>query len=49
MSILTNSLATYSQIGRREDIIDEVFLIDPQETPFISSIGRTTATNTYHE
>lgn len=49
MAILTNSLATYSQIGRREDIIDEVFLIDPQETPFISSIGRTTATNTFHE
>jgi hypothetical protein len=49
MAILTNSLATYSQTGRREDIIDEVFLIDPQETPFISSIGRTTATNTYHE
>lgn len=49
MAILTNSLATYSQIGRREDIIDEVFLIDPQDTPFASSIGRKTATNTLHE
>lgn len=40
MAILTNSQNTYAAIGIREDLTDLVALIDPQETPFISNIGR---------
>jgi hypothetical protein len=35
--------------GDREDLIDKIFNTSPTETPVVSSIGRTTATNTYHE
>ena len=35
--------------GDREDLIDKIFNTSPTETPVVSSIGRTTATNTFHE
>ena len=35
--------------GVREDLIDKIFNTSPTETPVVSSLGRTKATNTLHE
>jgi hypothetical protein len=35
--------------GSREDLLDKIFNTSPTETPVVSSIGRTTATNVLHE
>jgi len=35
--------------GVREDLIDKISRTDPEETPVMSSIGRSTAKQTYHE
>ena len=39
----------YDAIGAREDLADVIYNISPTETPFMSSIGKTKATATYHE
>ena len=36
-------------IGNREDLTDVIYNIAPTETPFMSNIGRTKCTATYHE
>lgn len=40
---------TYSTRGAREDLSDVIYRIAPTETPFMSAIGKTEATNTLHE
>lgn len=40
---------TNEAIGLREDLTDVIYDISPTETPFMSSIGKTKATATYHE
>jgi len=40
---------TYTAIGQREDLSDVIYNISPTDTPFMSSIGKTKATATYHE
>jgi hypothetical protein len=40
---------TYTAIGQREDLIDVIYNIAPTETPFMSSIGKTSATARLHE
>jgi hypothetical protein len=40
---------TYTAIGMREDLSDVIYDISPTDTPFMSSIGKTKATATYHE
>jgi len=40
---------TYTAIGMREDLSDVIYNISPTSTPFMSSIGKTKATATYHE
>ena len=40
---------TYTAIGLREDLADAIYNISPTETPFMSSIGKTKATATFHE
>lgn len=48
MALPTNTFTTYSAIGNREDLSDDIYRIDPTETPFVSSIdkaGAATAVN----
>lgn len=45
----TNLVSRYNINGVREDLIEAITNTDPEKTPVTSSIGRTTATNTYHE
>ena len=40
---------TYTSIGQREDLSDVIYNISPTDTPFMSSIGKTTATARLHE
>lgn len=40
---------TYTAVGQREDLIDVIYNIAPTETPFMNSIGKTTATARLHE
>ena len=43
------TLDTYSTVGIREDLQDAIYDISPTTTPFMSTIGKSTAKNTYHE
>jgi hypothetical protein len=43
------SLQTYAQKGLREDLMDVITSISPEETPMFSSFGKTKANATYHE
>ena len=43
------TLLTYDTNGIREDLQDAIYDISPTSTPFMSTIGRTKAKNTYHE
>jgi hypothetical protein len=49
MSILSNTLLTYSAIGNREDLIDKIYLISPTEVPLQSLADEVTAKGTLHE
>ena len=40
---------TYDTIGIREDLQYAIYDISPTTTPFMSTVGRTKAKNTYHE
>jgi hypothetical protein len=43
------TMLTYDTVGIREDLQDAIYDISPTSTPFMSTIGRTKAKNTYHE
>ena len=44
-----NALQSYNTVGAREDLEDMIYMTSPTDTPFISSIDRTTCDATYHE
>ncbi|MCK5604707.1 DUF5309 domain-containing protein [Candidatus Pacearchaeota archaeon] len=44
-----DTFSTYDAIGNREDLADIIYDISPTETPFLSTIPKTTATGTKHE
>lgn len=49
MTVPTDTTQTYGVIGRREDLTDVIHDISPTDTPFMSAIGKGSASNTYHE
>ena len=49
MAQIANTFETYAAKGIRENLSDQIFRISPEETPFISAIGRETCTNTLYE
>ena len=49
MALVANTYTTYNTTGIREDLSDVITNISPDDTPFLSGIGRTQATNTLHE
>lgn len=44
-----NLFDKFDAVGVREDLIEKIFNTSPTETPVVSSLSRTTATNTFHE
>lgn len=50
MALPTNTFTTYSAIGNREDLSDEIYRIDPTDTPFFSGVDKAkAATAVNHE
>jgi len=49
MTIVTNTFTTFSAKGIREDLSNVIANISPEETPFMSNIGRESVTNTLFE
>jgi hypothetical protein len=49
MTIFTNTFLTFSQKGIKEQLADIIYNISPTDTPFMSSIGKGKATNTFFE
>lgn len=49
MTIVTGTLLTYSAIGNREDLVDQIYNISPTDTPFLGRIPTTKATAVKHE
>jgi hypothetical protein len=44
-----NTLKTYTVVGMKEDVDDKIYRVSPEETPFISMIGRTSVSAVTHE
>ena len=49
MPQIANTFATFSAVGNREALADAIYNIAPEETPFVSSIGKGKAVNTFTE
>lgn len=49
MAQITNTYETYDAAGIREELSEQIFRISPEETPFVSNIGREGVDNTYFE
>lgn len=49
MSVPSNTYLRYTSIGVREDLSDVIYDISPTDTPIMSSIGKSKASNTLHE
>ena len=44
-----STFTTHQAVVNREDLSDVIYRISPTDTPFLSAIGRSKATNTLHE
>ena len=49
MTVPTNTYSRYGAIGVRVDLADVIYDISPTDTPIMSSIGKSRATQTLHE
>lgn len=49
MALPTNTDATYSEVGNREDLSDMIYRISPTDTPFMSGAEKAKATAVNHE
>jgi hypothetical protein len=49
MALPTNTFATYESIGNREDLSDDIYRIDPTDTPFMTMAKREKASAVNHE
>jgi hypothetical protein len=49
MPTVANTLNTYDQVGKKEDFEQVIYDITPTQTPFLSSIGSSTAEATLHQ
>lgn len=49
MAKVTGSFTTYDAAGNREGLADFIATISPTDTPFLTAVEKTTATNVLHE
>ena len=49
MAQTANTYDSYDVVGTREDLYEGIYNVDPDETPFLSAIGKVRASNTLHE
>ncbi|MDR3005610.1 MAG: DUF5309 domain-containing protein [Acidovorax sp.] len=45
----TNTFATFNAVGNREELADAIYRISPEETPFVSAIGKGKASSVFPE
>ena len=46
---MSNATATYTVVGMKEDVDDKIYRVSPEETPFVSMIGRDSVDSTTPE
>ncbi len=49
MAVPTNTVQTFAQIGRREDLSNMIYDISPTDKPFTSAVRKVKATQSLHE
>lgn len=49
MAQQTNSFATFNAVGNREELADAIYRISPEETPFVSVIGKGSTSSVFPE
>jgi hypothetical protein len=49
MAQIANTFATFTAVGNREELADAIYNIAPEETPFVSAIGKGKASSTFPE
>ena len=49
MGQISNTFETYDAVGNREELADKIYQITPEETPFLSLIGRKSVASTHPE
>ncbi len=49
MALPTNTFTVYDAVGNREDLADDIYRIDPTDTPFMSGVETTKASGVKHE
>jgi len=49
MAQVTNTYETYDAVGNREELADRIYMIDAEETPFVSLIGRKSISSVHPE
>ena len=49
MAVATGTWTAHTAVGQREDLQDIIYDISPEETPFLSNVGRTSAKAVLHE
>ena len=49
MAVPSGTTQTYAVVGRREDLTDDIHMLSPTATPFMTAIKKGKATNTLHE
>ncbi|HXI67398.1 MAG TPA: DUF5309 family protein, partial [Steroidobacteraceae bacterium] len=49
MSIITNTFTAYDAKGIREELSDVIYRISPEETPFMSNVGKGSVDNYFFE
>lgn len=49
MAQVANTFETYDAVGNREELADTIYQITPEETPFLSLIGRKSVSSTHPE
>jgi hypothetical protein len=49
MAAITNTYTRFDAKGVREDLSNVIYQISPEETPFMSNVGRENVTNTFYE
>ena len=49
MATPANAVATFGVNGKREDLTDMIYNIDPYDTPFLTAIGTGNATAITHQ
>lgn len=49
MAQVANTFETYDAVGNREELADKIYMITPEETPFLSLIGRKSVESVHPE